>query len=466
LLNLQGRAELHRAKISDNTKELAAQARGTLAEAVTKLEAAETELNTRGKALPNPDSITDPKEKKKAAAVRHAMEGELGQTQLEIALNLYDRAQTYIAAGQDKAASELLQKCKTALTPLSLGEPTQPVTWKAMAWRGLVALETEDVDRAHAYFQQVIGAAGNPAAEEGNRLARYFRLYVMKTKPRVDDAKMTGKQGLNAYIIDRAKDWRKEYARHRATSEGSGVTYLLAKALIEESGKKGLPAAKATPLREEAVALLRELETGENEYTEEVRRLKITVMAAQGLFKNPIAKLKTFDQCYVRAQYETGEMNREMKEAKTDEEREAKRKERIGNILLALERGLAMPEVKKMKATPELNNARSMLAFWSLQIGKLEEAIKAGEAFVRDDPTSSQAEMAGFYAMQAYTQLITQKQGKAEDITEERERMFRLASTLENAGQRRWPATSPGTPSRCNCYGKKTSPRRSRNCRW
>ena len=53
-----------------------------------------------------------------------------------------------------------------------------------------------------------------------------------------------------------------------------------------------------------------------------------------------------------------------------------------------LKRGLAMPEVVKMKgkASMEMNNARAMLAYWLLNTRKLPEAITIAEGFARDDP--------------------------------------------------------------------------------
>jgi hypothetical protein len=182
--------------------------------------------------------------------------------------------------------------------------------------------------------------------------------------------------------------------------------------------------------RQRARTLLREVENSENEFTERARQLKIATMERQGTFKVDIAKLNSFEDCYVRAQFEAMQLAKDQK------------KERIDTIIKVLQRGLGLPEVKKMKSSIELNNARAMMAYWALNNGLLEEAIRHGEAFAIADPRSSQAEMAAVYALQAYSQLVMKK-GKFEG-GEDRLRMFNFARYMED----RWPKSLGGDIAR------------------
>jgi hypothetical protein len=483
VLNLQGKTELNRALLSDDDKskrDLAQQARGTLVEAARQLQAAVKVIEGQVAKLPDPESIEDVKKKKEAQAARARLVQELNQTKLDRALNLYDQANTFIGGSGDKLASELLEEAAKLLASLADGDPAQPIKWKASAWLGRILQQTVSAEKARAKFQEVITASGLPAAAEGVRLARYFRLLVIRENPNETDKKT----GVHATILEAASRWRNDYRRFWKTPEGVGLTFLYAEILLlETETNKKLTPIQTGRYRDEARALLREVENSENEFTERARRLKIETIARQGLFKVPIANLRLFEDCYVRAQYEAMQLNLspatlkaleeqlnklpdpesikdarkkkeaqdartrlevEIKKLRNPDEAEKRRKAIIDNIIAALERGLSLPEVQKMKPSLELNTARSMLAYWALNTGKLEQAIKAGETFARNDPRSSQAEISAVYALQAYSQLIGQKQSNFEDLAEDRARMFSLASYMEE----RWPKSIGGDLAR------------------
>src|SRR5262249_9481943 len=158
-------------------------------------------------------------------------------------------------------------------------------------------------------------------------------------------------------------------------------------------------------------------------------RLKIRAIMKLGGFSSDVKTLKTFEDCYIRAQYEAYKMGvdpvkeaedhlkglqahykevtdpkekkklqaeiaraeAEQKKLEAAKEREEQHKQQIDNLVAALKRGLALHEAKKMKASIELNNARALMAYWAMQTGKLEDAIAAGETFARNDPRSAQA---------------------------------------------------------------------------
>jgi hypothetical protein len=309
--------------------------------------------------------------------------------------------------------------------------------------------ETDTDEKARTKFQEVI-TAGVPAASEGIRLARYFRLLAIKEKPAsfiINEAEK--KLGANPIVIAAATRWRADYPRFLKTPEGVGTTFLLAQVLLEEADIAEAKKNKtiADDLRTRARNLLREVERSENEFTDRARRMKIQTIVRQGGFSIPIVKLRTFEDCYMRSQFEAMKLAQEVKEAKTAADAEAKRKERAENILAALKRGMTMPEVKVMKGAAgnlELNSARAMMTYWSLNTGKLADAIAVGEAFARNDPRSTQAEMCAVYALQAYSQLIDQKKRAFEEIASERARMFQLAQYMES----RWPKSLAGELAR------------------
>jgi hypothetical protein len=446
VLNLQGKAQLSQALLTEEVKtkkEIAAQARATLVQAAARLQAAVTALESAKGKLADPETIADPKMKKEAAAARDHVEREIKQTQIERGLNLYDQSATYLGGSDDLASSRLVQ-AKKALDELAAGAAGDPATWKARAWIGRIQHQIQSADNARKEFAAILGAGETPVTTEGVRLARYFRLLVIKEQPNDEDKKAPG--GPNRIIIDSASTWRARYPRYLKTPEGCGITFLLAQTYLAEADvNKKLVPTQRDDYRSRARALLRELESTENEFTDRARRLKIQALARLGLFSRRIDTLRTFEDFYIRAQYEAFQLS---KEEKAD-----KRKKHIDNILTALKSGLALPEAKKMKPGLELNTARALMAYWSLNAGtteegttRLEDAARVGESFAREDPRSSQAAMSAVYALQAYGQLLERKKDKVdeEELAGLRARMFSLAHYMEE----RWPNETPGELAR------------------
>jgi tetratricopeptide (TPR) repeat protein len=169
-------------------------------------------------------------------------------------------------------------------------------------------------------------------------------------------------------------------------------------------------------------------------------------MGKQGAFSKKVEELRTFEDCFIRTQYEMVQMNKDANEIKDDKKLDEKRRERIATIITALKQGLELNK-KDKKARPgtlELNTARSSLAYWCLQSGQFDEAIQTGESFAREDPRSSQAAMSSIYALQAYAQEISKKTAAFQEVAEDRAKMLRLAQYMEE----RWPRELPGDMAR------------------
>ncbi|MGL4550771.1 MAG: hypothetical protein ACRC33_06255, partial [Gemmataceae bacterium] len=492
VLNAQGRTELGQALLSDDPKAraaLAAQARATLVEGLARLNAAEKALAAARKALPDADGTDDPAQKKLAAQAIARADLEVKQTRFEMGMNLYDQSETYLG-GSDEKASELLITAKKILDPLAGGETASPVTWKAMAWVGRIVAQIEKAEDGRAKFTQVMNGFKFPAAAEGIRLARYFRLLVIEKSPDPADVKKNTVvgglpvAGIPGIILDAGERWLSEYARYQKTPEGYGMKFLLATTYLGQAdANKKLDELNRTRYRTRARALLRDVETSENEFTDRARREKIRAIRAQGGFRRDVATLKTFEDCYVRAQYEASRLNvdplrdkqEELKglpdpaevtdpkekkaaaaaraaveaEVKKLSEPGAAEKARKGHMTAlkeALRRGLAMPEAKAMKPNAELANARMWLTFWCLQGGELDEAIRVGEEFIRNDPRPAQAGLTALSVLQAYGQQLDAKRAKFDEkeVADLRGRLFSLAGYVES----RWGGEAAGNMAR------------------
>jgi hypothetical protein len=437
--SLKGKTQLSRALIMEDPKARYAEgdkARATLVEAHGQLKKAAADLAGRLKEMPEPKTPAE-------RAERARLEEEARRAELAVALNLVDQVGTYLNEGNLDVASARAEKVKEALKaldPLANGDITSPVTWTARAWLGrCYDLNGKPLDGRKKCEELLLTSSRR--AVEARRLARYFWMLAYRQTVDPEDQKT-----LPEKLIAEGRSWVRDYPTYWNTPEGQGVRYLLAQTLVAQADALGPRRAAAKPaLLAEARQRLREVERTENDFTDRARRLKFAIITRQGGFSRKVAELRSFDDCYTRAQYEVMMMGKDAEKITDNKELQKKREERTETILEALDRGLKMPDARGKNAEAlEINNARALLAFYSLNAGKLEQAISVGESFARADPRSGQAATASVYALQAYNQLIAQKAAGGEDVQAQRDKMLALASYMET----RWPSELAGNIAR------------------
>jgi hypothetical protein len=447
-LYAQARAECEKFLKDNPSNPRAAEARLEIARATTLQ--GKTQLS---RALLEEDGPTRLAEGLKARATLVEAFNQLKQlpstpeTELARGLNLFDQAQTYLNTGSDKELLERgkkLQEANKVLEKVAEGSANDKITWQARAWVARCIQELGEPKKARDKYLEITDVT-NPAAQDGKRLARYFILLAAK-----ETKEAPGKRPVEGYIVERASDWLRDYrGSYGKTPEGHGVRYLLAEMLLAESENPKLTRPERDALIARARQNLREVESSENDFTDRAKRLKIAAMDKQGLFKNRIDTLKTFEDCFVRAQYEQMQIGEDAKKYKDDPDKLKKsRQEHIDAILQALQSGLKKPDVPQ-SATPELNNVCVLLAYYLLEEGKYKEAIEVGEGFARREPKYSQAAAAAVYALLAYGQMISQRERNASDpkalqgdkqFQDDKEHMLELAKYMEV----RWPKERAG----------------------
>ena len=324
----------------------------------------------------------------------------------------------------------------------------------------------DDPNKALDKYQGILQATGS-AARDGKRLARYFNMLARKKLKESPDPRSRCK----LISSNRPEAGCSAYPNYTRTPEGYGVQYWLATFLLEEAENPKIGKRFQSQLATEARKYLSNIEHTENEFTDRAKRLKIDAMDKQGTFKQTIDKLRTFEDCYVRAQYEQMQIAEDVKQAKDNESQEEKeRKQRFANIIQALQAGLKKPDAKDFPI--EFNNARALLTFYLLEEGKYKEAIEVGEAFARKD-ASSQAASAAIYALVAYGQAAGRTRTQSPrcpnaatgTILSRTRRAHARAGPLhgrslaERAG--RQPRATTRSP--CTCCARKKIPRPSRN---
>jgi hypothetical protein len=350
------------------------------------------ELNAQLTKLPEPKT---PVEK----AAYSKLEQTKLRAELSLALNLFNLAQT-IPSNSPKN-EELVKRGKqvqtavTALQKVASQSEAYSEVWQAQAWLGRCEHELGKPGAARERYIPIITST-TPASADGRRLARYFRLLVIQESPQADKG-----ENVNT-IVDGCTRWLTDYPRFTATAEGYGIRFLLAEAYITLGSSDTLKdAAKKKEYLDKARKELAELSKSENEFNDRARQKTILIIGAEGGFAKPVSQLKTFEDCYVRAQYEIAELTREMKETKDLKDFEKKRETRIKAIEEALSQGLSLRKATD-KPTNDVNNARAMVSFYAYSSRNYKAAIDVGEKFARDDPKATQAALAAIYALKAY----------------------------------------------------------------
>jgi hypothetical protein len=441
----RGRTQLSRALLQDGAGRKAEfrRARAQLEKAGELTAAARAAMDADLARLAEPRSDADKARKKRLEEDRRR--AELGR-----AVNLIDQAQTYDESklGEKQARARKVQEAVQLLEPVAAGDTSEPFTWQARAWVGRCYFELGDPKKARTKLTEAVNADRPTAAAEGQRLARYFRLLVIKENPEP-------KENAAEVIAADGARWLADYPGHLNTPEGYGVRFLLAEAYADEAerlkprtgGLSDEQQKKRVKYLADARKLLKEIEQTENDFTDRARRLKVRIIGDQGGFAVKVTDLQSFESCYARAQYELMQLPADASQAKDAKELEAKRRQRLDAATLALERGLGMKDAGSKELAQEANSARALQAYCLLSAGKYKEAVRAGEGFARGSPRAGPAALAAVYALQAYSVLVAQKEEKSappEEVREDRENMRKLAEYMEQ----HWPAELAGDVAR------------------
>jgi hypothetical protein len=447
---LQGKTQLGKA-LSENSTTEASTARKMLADAGKQMEAAAADIDAQLKKVPESDQ-----------ARRRKLEADHLQAEFNLALNLYDQAQTYLddgIAANRRRRLDALDKAKDAMEKIA-GKDDNTFGWQAAAWMGRCFNELGSPNDARKSLNKLLGKQVTPANSaalgDARRLARYFLMELPKENPSTKDSVHV------ADTIKAARDWLKDYPRHLNTPEGYGVRYLLAEQLLIQAD--GRPNS-ATDVKQREYAesreILKTIENNENDFTDRARRLKIALIDRQNGFKVPLEQLKTLDDCFVRSQYEMGMTGKDLaalKEpkdtndpeyAKYLKDRDAAIKNRRDAAIKALEAGLARPDAKNPKGqyTAEANNVRLALAFTYLQAARFKDAIQAGEALALDDSKPGQAPTAAAYAVQAHAEYLAaraQNVASKDELKADRDKFLAFAQIAKA----RWPDDLAGNLAR------------------
>ena len=353
------------------------------------------------------------------SAVAMVRQARIDRVRLELAENEYDQARTYSTQREADARAALVKKAQTAFEKISGEEDNRPATWVARAWMGLLYRENGEPQKARIALRPLL-LDTRPVTAEAKRMARYFNMQVIK----FDGFDPTEKPALtpDQSVEQMGLAWLRDYKRFSSTQEASGVRMLVVQSILGQLSKLPKTPANETVRQNRYVQirqLLREVERNDNEFADEARRLKIQILQEQGAFTRKVEDLKTFDDCFVRAQYENQQGEEESgKLTDPKASREASEKRRAV-ALVALTQALKIDAAAKgtAKALPEeVNRARQTLTYFLLESNKFEETIAQGEDFARNQPNAAQAPIVAQMTLQAFGQMLIAQFRAAQEL--------------------------------------------------
>jgi hypothetical protein len=393
IASYQGQALLSKALQSEDASEEEVQGRKAeqqFAQAGKELEAAAKGLEDLQKSF----KATNPEQE---AAFKKKVGAEVLQARLERGRNYLDQAATYINATKLEVREKrgnLVEEGRKILEAVAKdpNETSPETSYLAYAWLIKVAYDSDAPKTAHEYLDRVLATKGKEA-QPARRLARLLFIQNIMGDPLI---KETGLKKLK-FIEKATEEWLSAYPSFKDSPEGQAVRYELASSLVQQAlaASKDLKTAPAKRLAGQAQKILTALGSADSEYSRKARQLSVQI-SVQSLGSQPVAQLKTFSDCFLKAQVEMAKVDQS---AKAPEQR----KEHLATLIEALERALKLADAKT--SVNEVNDVHFFLAVAHMLSGDLEKAAAESENVARLKEPSSKSPLAAAYALRAYGAL-------------------------------------------------------------
>src|SRR5262249_9433993 len=179
--------------------------------------------------------------------------------------------------------------------------------------------------------------------------------------------------------------------------------FELANALLKEAQgvSKDPNSPKAAALYKEAQKEFASLAAADSDYTEKAAQLNLALSFQKMGAKTPVADLKDFDQCYLKARYDVPKMQDTASAiAKADadarEKLEKERTQHLRTAIAAFRRGLQLADGKT--SFSKLADARYYLAYAYLMAGDPYRAPIVGEDLAPARPPTKRSAAAAGHA--------------------------------------------------------------------
>jgi hypothetical protein len=418
------------------------------------------------------------------AAASLTSDKEKTDARFEQARAILDQAQTYLDTSSSTAnrkRAELIDSARKVLEAVeneALKDERDPTLHLSRAWLIRCYQEGQNPGKAAAYYKGVMKYTFEEA-QPGQRWARYF---VIQNIPKDVTVKKTGLDKLR-FMQKECLNWLLAYPKHHSSLEGYGVRfelaqsyYLEAEALnndaeallgqarkltdeadeIKKSDPKNVKkvqeltstAAKlrtkadnvkkqAAPPFDAAKKYFSDLAGTDSDYADKASQIVLNINFKRMGATTPVAQLKDFEECYLKARYEMFKMQEvatKLGKAAGADERDKLDKQRKGHvqtIIEAFRRALNLAN----DSTPaqKQEEARYYLAYTHLLAGDPYRAAVVGDHLARAEPPTKRSAAGALYALEAYAMVVARQ-----DVPGNRERLRDLATFVLTKNQPAW----------------------------
>ena len=441
LATQQGKALLSKALRREDLKsqqDEAKKAEQQFIQAAKELEAAAVLLKDLAGKYKNPDATEQ-------ELVRQQLAQDELQARFERGMTLMEQARTYLDLSGDlnTKRATVIDDARKVFEKVAEQDDTNPTSLLAAAWLVRCYQEGQDPTKAKKAFETVMFQK-TKVADTAKRWARYFHMQGIMKDPtfKFADKKIKVTDLTKVQEIEReALDWLKAYPSHKNSLEGQGVRFELANAYIRQAGilsPKDPRSLKVAPLYNKAQKELLSLAQGDSDVAEQANQLNLSLSFLRMGADTPIAKLKDFEECYLKANYEMYLMKKVGAQPGDLEKQEKERTGHLKNMIQAFTRALQLADAK----TPpqKTDEARFYLATGYLLAGDAFRAAVAGEDLAREKPPHKRSPAAAGYAIEAYASILTR-----DNTPDNHERLLDLANFVLKDRQKAWKS-DPVTP--------------------
>lgn len=313
-----------------------------------------------------------------------------------------------------------------------------PLGWVAVAWYGVSQAGLNEVERDKAF--KSVESAKDPLAGDAKRLVAYFRIrdrYQPELEPKQRLALQTEvRTWLNSYASPKLPNYRTIY-RSRETQHLRLILALLLREQIVEMGPKARQSETAQKLAKEVLDLLGPDLEGNPEFAAVARFVKFNTLRITGrVTAQPIEKLQTFEELYLRASLEAEEI-RDRTQSLSDPKLPKDQKEKIQAELPRHYAELAQASRRALRlAGPSINPgdkenlARFIVSAYYAQGDIYRAAIMLEHLATDATSTPKLAREAAVGAMSIYRELFNRNRDKPTVAAADLNRFRRLAELV------------------------------------
>jgi hypothetical protein len=355
------------------------------------------------------------------------------EADIDVALNLLDRAETYGKSSEERRdRTKIIEEAKKIFESVRDQDTKNPLCHVARAWL-IYCYNAMDDDRSFKLYK-LMKDDKSKAAAKGKRLARYFYIRYFPLVGDAEGAKLKPADRTRK-VREECEQWLKDYRAYRNTHEGEGIRFELGESYFREG--LTLEQAKAKAAAEKAFKTARDryrsLLSPENDFTEIARQKQFQCeFKLQGEGKKALEELQGFRKCYIQAQYHIFKMGEAAAKAPlTQEERQKYFKKVVAALTRALDQAERPPaskeEAEEMPTPQELLDARYALTYYFLASGDPYRSVILGEDLARIRPVTRKSALAAGYALEAYRQIVQRDNSDPYD----RQQMMKLSLMIE-----------------------------------